>query len=499
MNMTNIIIVQHNEVEHTIRCINSIYAWTPENSFRLFLVNNGSTDSTEDLNRLISNIDTSVFTFISERNKGFAGGNNIALECIQRRNIDGDILLLNNDTIVQNHWLEKLQKGLESPYIGAVGPVSNNVSGPQKVAPNFLPSVLYKPTDRLVGFCLLIKREVFDKVGLLDEQFGIGTYEDDDYCRRIQELGYSLRIVQDCYIEHVGSATLKAVVGENLKKLMSDNQKKFVSKYKVKDSGYKDEIEKIKVSVIVPCYNYGRFLDECLQSILTQTHKNIEVIVVNDASDDCTTQVLTLYKEGHNVRVITNPTNMGRSYSRNIGIQEAQGTHILCVDADDTIEPTCIEAMLLKMCETGSDIVYCGVNQFGDSRRRFIYKYTIETLIWDNGITVTSLFKKAHWEEIGGFDKDCPGFEDWEFWVNMAAHGHYAVPVIEYLLNYRRHGASWNTVDKAKYHESLAYIQKKHKQLFDKYPIKKNVQPIIPVTIDISHFRRAPLIHGKDN
>src|SRR5262249_10220977 len=85
--------------------------------------------------------------------------------------------------------------------------------------------------DRLVGFCLLIKREVIDKVGVLDERFGVGCFEDDDYCRRALAAGFRCVIARDAFIHHAGGATFRAA-GVDYAALMRENQRKYEDKWK---------------------------------------------------------------------------------------------------------------------------------------------------------------------------------------------------------------------------------------------------------------------------
>ena len=156
-------------------------------------------------------------------NRGFPAGCNQAM-----RIATGDqILLLNNDTIVTPGWLGRLLSVLKAhPDVGLVGPVSNYVSGVQCVQSHFstletLEAFAHQwardnagqvhRTERLVGFCLLIKRAVIDRIGLLDEQFGLGNFEDDDYVRRAREAGFEAVIAREAFIHHFGSISFFAL------------------------------------------------------------------------------------------------------------------------------------------------------------------------------------------------------------------------------------------------------------------------------------------------
>ena len=103
-----------------------------------------------------------------------------------------------------------------------------------------------------------------------------------------------------------------------------------------------------KISVIVPVYNGEEYIERCINSVLNQTYKNIEVIVINDGSQDDTMTVLSKYKNVPNV-VIVEKENEGVSKARNIGIERATGTYIYFLDADDWIEPATFEVAIREI------------------------------------------------------------------------------------------------------------------------------------------------------
>lgn len=114
------------------------------------------------------------------------------------------------------------------------------------------------------------------------------------------------------------------------------------------------------VSVVVPVYNTERYLKRCIDSILAQTYRNIEIILVNDGSHDKSPKICDFYSKINNrVRVIHND-NHGVSYSRNCGIKNAKGTYIAFFDSDDFVEADTIELMVGKMTD-GTDLVVGGI------------------------------------------------------------------------------------------------------------------------------------------
>lgn len=120
------------------------------------------------------------------------------------------------------------------------------------------------------------------------------------------------------------------------------------------------------VSIIIPAYNSGLFIHIILDSLIAQTCKNFEVIVVNDGSADNTGAVVEGYicSSPLNLRLITQE-NAGVSTARNVGLDNAQGEFCIFIDSDDYVEPHFLEKLLCKQEETSADVVYCGCNQGG--------------------------------------------------------------------------------------------------------------------------------------
>lgn len=217
----SIIILTWNQLPLTKECLASIERHTPE-PHEVILVDNGSTDGTITwLRELVS--DRENYSLIeNSENLGFSKGCNQGIEAAQGTHI----LLLNNDTVVTPGWLSGLVECLHSaPDAGIVGPMTNNISGIQKVPGTSYPDISgldsyalefhrkYRgrriPLRRIVGFCMLFRREIVNRIGLLDERFGSGNFEDDDYCFRAALRGYQNMVAGDIFIHHHGGATFQ--------------------------------------------------------------------------------------------------------------------------------------------------------------------------------------------------------------------------------------------------------------------------------------------------
>lgn len=235
---TSIIIPTYNQAKYLKACVESIGEHT-DLPYEIIIVDNGSTDETADY---LKEIGSQVRYRILADNHGFAGAVNMGLMMAKGTTL----LLLNNDTLVTDNWLDNMLACLNSESkIGMVGPVTNYISGDQQIDVPYTDIIdMYEfarrnnesnparwiRTDRLVGFCLLFRRELLEKVGYLDEGFEVGNFEDDDYNIRVRLHGYSLVIVKDSFIHHFGSVSMKAT-GQQFESINERNMRFYMSKW----------------------------------------------------------------------------------------------------------------------------------------------------------------------------------------------------------------------------------------------------------------------------
>jgi len=236
---TSIIILTFNKLEYTKECIESVRKYTMEEDYEIVVVDNGSVDGTRDY--LCEQKD--IVTVLNSENLGFPKGCNIGIEASNKEN---DILLLNNDTIVTNNWLSNLKKCLFSnELIAAVGPITNSAAYYQKMDVsykedmnemqifakdnNVSDSDRWEERQKLIGFCLLIKRNIINEIGMLDEIFTPGNFEDDDYCIRILDRGYKIVLCKDTFIHHYGGVSFSR--DDRFNKLIKNNEEKFEKKW----------------------------------------------------------------------------------------------------------------------------------------------------------------------------------------------------------------------------------------------------------------------------
>lgn len=194
-----------------------------------------------------------------------------------------------------------------------------------------------------------------------------------------------------------------------------------------------------RVSVVIPCYNAGEYLEEAVQSALAQTYRDVEVIVVDDGSTDARTKEILDGANWPNTTIIRQ-ANGGPSAARNRAISAASGEFILPLDADDRISPAYIEkAVAVMQARPEVGIVYCKAHKFGVEKGAWqLPAYTLNELVIDNVIFCTSLYRKEDWSRVGGYNESLRhGMEDYEFWIKLVHLGCAVHQIDEPLFFYR--------------------------------------------------------------
>ncbi|MGC8594927.1 MAG: glycoside hydrolase family 99-like domain-containing protein [Candidatus Kryptoniota bacterium] len=243
--LTSIIIVTYNNLNYTKQCVASILKYTAE-PYEIIFIDNDSRDGTRGYLKKLSTQMKNVKTIFNTDNKGFPYACNQGIVISAGKYV----LLLNSDVIVTDGWLKGMIKRAESDgTIGIVGPMTNRISGYQidltarysnqlelkKFAADYKKKNLNSWTEvrRVAGFCMLIKREVVDKIGGLDPLFGVGNCEDDDYCLRASKAGYRTVIARDVFIHHYSGGSFLANGKENYLNIIEKNSEIFREKWGV--------------------------------------------------------------------------------------------------------------------------------------------------------------------------------------------------------------------------------------------------------------------------
>jgi glycosyltransferase involved in cell wall biosynthesis len=226
------------------------------------------------------------------------------------------------------------------------------------------------------------------------------------------------------------------------------------------------------VSVVVPCFNHGEFLEESIRSVQESTWPYIEIIIVNDGSDDNSEEVAKeLVNRYKNVSYLYQQ-NAGPSVARNNGILAAKGEIILPLDADDLISSQYIEAAV-KEFDKGPElkVVYCEAEKFGAKSGKWeLDEFSLEKLACKNMIFVSALFKKSDWKKAGGFSEEMTwGFEDWEFWISLLKTGGRVKKLHLTGFYYRiSQNSRRKRVDNTGRKKTVDFINKKHPEFIHK-------------------------------
>ncbi len=195
-----------------------------------------------------------------------------------------------------------------------------------------------------------------------------------------------------------------------------------------------------KVSVIIPCYNQGKYIEEAVDSVLNQTFDDLEIIIVNDGSTDNSQEIIDKIKHPKVIKI--HQANKGVASARNEGINKAIGEYILPLDSDDKIASTYIEKAVYQIEKNPKlGIVYCEAELFGVKRKKWkLPPYTLFNMLKANCIFCTALFRKKDWEAVGGYKEQQENFwEDYDFWLSLIEMGREIFQIPEVLFSYRQY------------------------------------------------------------
>ena len=210
------------------------------------------------------------------------------------------------------------------------------------------------------------------------------------------------------------------------------------------------------VTVVIPLYNYGRFVTETLDSVAAQTIKELDVIVVDDCSTDDSASVAHRWMAEHSARfrravLLRHLVNGGLAATRNAGFSHSATEFVFPLDAYNLLYPTCLEKLTSSLARTRATFAYCIVERFltpsGTVPPPFlmhIHPWHPDSLAIGNKIDAMVLLRKCVWEEVDGYSLTMPrqGWEDYDLWFKIARLCGYGLHVPQILARYRVHGDS---------------------------------------------------------
>ena len=228
-----------------------------------------------------------------------------------------------------------------------------------------------------------------------------------------------------------------------------------------------------RLSVIIPCFNDGQFLEEAIASVETCSDSVYEIIIINDGSTDPATlhTLSNLKTSGYNV---IDQQNGGPPAARNTGVRAAKGDYILPLDSDCRIRPAYIQRGI-EILDQYPDVavVYGDVELFGERKGvQQVPDFNLSWLVNHNYIDNCAVFRKTVWIECGPYDVNMPFkcYDDWDFWLSVAKKGHKFYHVPEVLFEYRVRLVSLSTSSRSEEKSKVVcrYIASKHAAFFPK-------------------------------
>ena len=354
----SIIVPVYNALSYACACIDRLYSIPIQIPFEVIVVDDGSAPDV----RAWLDVETSKrehFYFISfNQNRGYASAVNAGASVA----CGNTLCLLNSDTLVTPGWLDRLNAALEmNPALGIVSPITNAVGSLVQLdpeAPNNPKLIDQFAADleddgrvitglgRLTFFCVLLRQELWEKLGGLSEVYCQGYYEDDDFCLRTCLLNYQLGVVPSAFVFHYEKRSFKANK-INYTDVLNENARRFAQRawdFSTQPSNIAlRRPTSQSITVIVPVVNSTDHLQLSLNSLLNQTIDRFEVVVVNGTQESLS-PILSEYR--NQLTLIEAKSDRSLPAAVNAGLQIAQGDVIAYLPAGAVYYPFHLAVLL---------------------------------------------------------------------------------------------------------------------------------------------------------
>ena len=221
------------------------------------------------------------------------------------------------------------------------------------------------------------------------------------------------------------------------------------------------------ISILLPVYNGEKYVRIAIESILKQTHMNLELIIINDASIDGTEKiVLSLINNDSRIRYIPFSENRGLPSALNHGIKMAKGKYITWTSHDNILMPNALEYMFLELHNTKSDFVYadCLVINENGQEIGFLKAKPIEHILFSNVVHACFLYRREVVKKVGEYDESLKLIEDWDYWLRCAQNCKMT-HINQTLYQYRHHDSSLTSQIRSEREKKKLFDDNKHKML----------------------------------
>ncbi len=244
----------------------------------------------------------------------------------------------------------------------------------------------------------------------------------------------------------------------------------------------KNDGKPAEVSVVITLFNYGRLVEDTLNSLLRQTLGCFDLIIAEDCSTDDSLSVAERWlrqnaERFNRISLVHHLQNQGLGITRNTAFRHTDTPFVFVLDADNLLYPKALEKLLGGLKNSKADFAFCYLEHFGDTAKLGgLQPWNPKSLIYGNTIDAMVLMKKTIWETVGGYSEDMPynGWEDYELWFKIAEKGGWGIRIPEILCRYRVHSSSMLNVEtNLKVSELTTYLRKKHKEFFARGLIEK--------------------------
>jgi glycosyltransferase involved in cell wall biosynthesis len=223
------------------------------------------------------------------------------------------------------------------------------------------------------------------------------------------------------------------------------------------------------VTIVIPCYKQAHLLPEAVNSVLGQTFTNWECIIVDDGSPDETAEVAEGFAQQHPDRIrVIHKINAGLANARNTAIRSARGRYILPLDADDRLAPELLaKTVAVLERDPGASIVYTDMQHFGVKTDHWrCGQVSLKGQMGINFLAYCSLYRRAVWDAVGGYNSNIDAYADWDFWIGAFQRGFRAVHIPEPLFHYRVAATSMLTEANKRYNELFSRVILNHPDLY---------------------------------